>query len=199
MSQRNPGQTLADSFSRLLGLPSGPLQLLEVPVVVAISFPRPFPRACSCSVYRWQKLTLLQAARASLAVGPVDSTGVACLSVGRAGGLLLGTLVSRFRSNWVVQLQRARWRACISMKLRRPHGPFSTPMPLHFAPPNGWWGARAAWVLTQVLGQRPAGLAHEPDRGYAARFATAGTDEGGVSRRIGHRVGRATRPACKAG
>src|SRR5207248_1691165 len=32
-----------------------------------------------------------------------------------------------------------------------PQGPFSTPMPLHLAPPKGWWGASARWVFTQAV------------------------------------------------
>src|SRR3546814_2692643 len=44
-----------------------------------------------------------------------------------------------------------RWTTWGSEKPRSPQVPFSTPMPLHLAPPKGWWGASARWVLTHAV------------------------------------------------
>src|SRR5690606_36546453 len=51
-----------------------------------------------------------------------------------------------------------RWTTCSSVNPYRPHGPFSTPTPLHLNPPKGWWGASARWVFTQAVphSSRPA-------------------------------------------
>jgi len=40
------------------------------------------------------------------------------------------------------------WR---SVNSASPHGPFSTQMPLHLKPPNGWCGASARWLLTHAV------------------------------------------------
>ena len=72
----------------------------------------------------------------------------------------------------------ARYWTCSSVKPARPHGPFSTPIPLHLKPPKGWCGPRATWALTQAV-PHSRRSATAPARSTSARPHRAGQAEGG--------------------
>ena len=58
------------------------------------------------------------------------------------------------RRPWLTFSPSAAFERCTtwnSENSARPHGPFSTPMPLHLKPPKGCWGARARCVFTQAV------------------------------------------------
>ncbi len=65
------------------------------------------------------------------------------LALGWVFGLALGTSAGAGGATAPGQARGRTCTTCTSVKASRPHGPPSTPTPLHLRPPDGWPGTAA--------------------------------------------------------
>ena len=67
------------------------------------------------------------------------------------GGTECRTVTGQPRIYVPISRQRGRWTTWLSMNASSPGTPFSTPMPLHFMPANGWRGPTEPWPLIHAV------------------------------------------------